>query len=110
MRHVELLVPGFDRPVLLCRGKIVWPRMMTAYVRDGYGACRQYKFEGDCCEMLVCRVCGVRQNLHVFRLNRNHDLDNRIFDCLLTPMDAVQAEDVLATFLFVNDLNGHHQE
>ena len=25
-------------------------------------------------------------------------------------MDAVQAEDVPASFLFVGDLNGHHQE
>ena len=32
------------------------------------------------------------------------------FDCLLTSMAAVQAEDVRASFLFVGDLNGHHQE
>ena len=30
------------------------------------------------------RVCGVRQNLYVFSLYRNPDLDDRIFDCLLT--------------------------
>ena len=36
MRHVlELLVPGFGRPVLLCWGK--WPRggVMAAYILDG---------------------------------------------------------------------------
>ena len=60
--------------------------------------------------MLVFRVCGVRQNLYVFSLYRNLDLDDRIFDCLLTSMAAVQAEDMLASFLFVGDLNGHHQE
>ena len=39
MRHVsELLVPGFGRLVLLCRGKMPRARMMAAYVRDGYGA------------------------------------------------------------------------
>ena len=39
MRHVsEVLVPGFCRPVLLCRGKIPRAREMAAYVRDGYGA------------------------------------------------------------------------
>ena len=32
------------------------------------------------------------------------------FLTLLTSMDAVQAEDVHASFLFVGDLNGHHQE
>ena len=43
-------------------------------------------------------------------LYRNPDLDDRIFECLLASMAAVQAEDVHASFLFVGDLNGHHQE
>ena len=46
MRHVsEVLVPSFGRPVLLCRGKMPQARGMAAYVRDGYGAFRQPKFE-----------------------------------------------------------------
>ena len=60
--------------------------------------------------MLVFRVCGVRQNLYVYSLYLDPDLDDRIFDCLLTSMAAVQAEDVRASLLFVGDLNGHHQE
>ena len=41
MRHVsDVLVPGFGRPVLLCRGKMLRARGMAAYVRDGYGAFR----------------------------------------------------------------------
>ena len=56
------------------------------------------------------RVCGVRQNLYLYSLYRNPDLDDRIFDCLLASMAAVQAEDVRASFLFVGDLNGHHRE
>ena len=60
--------------------------------------------------MLVFSVCGVRQNLYVYSLYRNPDQDDRIFDCLLASMAAVQAEDVRASFLFVGDLNGHHQE
>ena len=52
----------------------------------------------------------MRQNLYVFSLYRNPDLDDRIFDCLLASMAAVQAEDVRASFLFVCDLNGNHQE
>ena len=59
--------------------------------------------------MLVFRVCGARQNL-CFTLYSNPDLDDRIFDCWLTSMAAVQAEDVCASFLFVDDLNGLHQE
>ena len=55
-------------------------------------------------------LCDIRQNLYVYSLYRNPDLDDRIFDCLLASMAAVQAEDVRASFLFVGDLNGHHQE
>ena len=58
----------------------------------------------------VFRVCGVRQKLYVYSLYRNPDLDDRISYCLLASMAAVQAEDVSASFLFVGDLNGHHQE
>ena len=61
MRHVsELLVPGFGRPVLLCLGRMPRASGMVAYVRDGYGAFRQPKFECGCCEMLFFMVCGLR--------------------------------------------------
>ena len=60
--------------------------------------------------MLVFGVCGVRQNLYVFSLYCNPDLDDRIFDCLLASMAAVQAKDICASFLLVGDLNGHHQD
>ena len=84
MSHVsEVLVPGLSRPVLLCRSTMPKARGMAAYVRDGYGAFRQPKFECGCCEMLVLRVCVVRQNLYVYSLYRNPDLDDRIFYCLL---------------------------
>ena len=55
-------------------------------------------------------MCGARQNFYVFILCRNPDRDDRIYDCLLTAMAAVQAADERASFLFVGDLNGHHQE
>ena len=58
----------------------------------------------------IFRVFSVRQILYVFSLHRNPDIDDRIFDCLLVSMAAVQAEDISATFMFVGDLNGHHQE
>ena len=107
-RHIsEFLVAGFGRPVLLCRQGMSRARGMAAYVRDGYGAFRQPKFECGCCEMLVC---GARQNFYVFSLYRNPDLDDLIYDCLLTAVAAVQAACVRASFLFVGDLNGHRQE
>ena len=40
----------------------------------------------------------------------NPDLDDRIFDYLLSSMAAVQTENVLASFLLVGDLDDHHQE
>ena len=80
LRHVsELLVPGFGRPVLLRRGKLPRARGMAAYVRDGYGAFRQPKFECSCCELLVVRVCGLRQNFYVYSIYHNSDQDDRDF-------------------------------
>ena len=73
-------------------------------------AFRQPNFECGCFEMLIVRVCGLRQNFYVYSLYRNPDQDDRIYDCLLTSMVVVQAEDVRASFLFVGDLNGHHQQ
>ena len=102
MRHVsEVLIPGFSRPVLLCRSKMPRARGLAAYVRDGYGAFREPKFECGFCEMLFLLVCGVRQNLYVYSLYRNP---------VLASIAAGQAEDVRASFLFVGDLNDHHQE
>ena len=49
----------------------------------------------------VGRECIERQNLYMFSLYRNPDLDDLIFNCLLTLMAAVQAEDVRASFLLV---------
>ena len=46
----------------------------------------------------------------MFSLYHDPNLDDRIFYCLLASMAAVQAEDVRASFLFVIDLLGYHQE
>ena len=91
MRHVSgLLVPGFGRHVLLCWGKIPRARGMAAYVRDGYGAFRQPEFECGCYEIMFFMVCGARQNLYVFSLYRNPDIDYQIFDCLLDTTQTLQ--------------------
>ena len=46
----------------------------------------------------------------MYSLYCNPDQDDRIYDRLLTSMAAVKAKDVRASFLFMGDLNGHHQE
>ena len=106
----QLLVPGFGPPLFLCGDGMPLARGMAASVRDRYGAFRQPKLERGCCEMLVFRVCGARQNFYVFSLYRNPDIDDRIYDCLRTAMAAEHAVDEGASFLFVRDRNGHHQE
>ena len=89
MPHLsEILVPGFGRPVVLCWGKMPRARGMAAYARDGYGVFHQPTFECGCCEMLDFRVCGVIQNLYVFSLYRNPDLDDQIF-LLFTSMSSI---------------------
>ena len=43
----------------------------------------------------------------MFSLYCNPDLDDWIFDCLLASMAAMY---IRTSFMFVGDLNGHHQE
>ena len=110
-RHVaELRLPGFCGPTLLPCGERARVRGLALYVRDGFPAYRQRKYECDCCEMYVVRVCGIRQNFYLFGCYRNPDLDDHIFDCLLNALAKVQSEDRRAAFVFVGDFNAHHEE
>ena len=52
----------------------------------------------------------MRPNFYVFSLYYYPDIDYGIFDTLLRSIAAVQVEEVRASFLFVDDLNAHHQE
>ena len=79
IRHVSVLVPGFGRPVLLCRGRMPRAQGMSTYVRDGYGTFRQPKFKCDCCEILGFRARGVKRNFYVFSLYRSPDLMTEFF-------------------------------
>ena len=79
-------------------------------MRDGYRAFRQPKVNFGCWDMLAFMAFGARQNFYVFSLSRHSDLDDRIYDCLLTSMAAMHAEDVSASFRFVGDLNDNHME
>ena len=42
-------------------------------------------------------MCGARQNFYMFSLYRNTDRDDRIYDCLLTAVVAMQAADAHAS-------------
>ena len=52
----------------------------------------------------------MRQNLYVYSLYHNPDLDDRIFYCLLASMAACRLKMSMHLSLFVGDLNGHHQK
>ena len=55
-------------------------------------------------------MCSARLSFYVFSLYCNPDLDDRIYECLLTAMVAVQTVDARGSFLFMGNLNGHHQD
>ena len=110
-RHVaELRIPGFGSPAQIRCGDLPEARGLIAYVRDGFAAHRQRTYECGCCEMLVIRVCGGRQNFYVFAVYRNPNLDDHIYDCLIDSMARIESVDGRAAFVFVGDLNAHHQE
>ena len=39
---------------------------MAAFVRNGYGAFQEEKFEHDCYKIMVFKVCGESQNFYLF--------------------------------------------
>ena len=110
MHHVsELLVPRFGCLVLLWEGKMPQARGIAAYTWDCYGEFHQPKFESGCCQIVVFRVCGVRQNLYVFSIYRNPDRHNRIL-IVYWHQRLLCTENARASFQFVGNLNGHHLE
>ena len=111
LRHIsELLIPGFKKPTLLKRDAIPRARGMALYIREGLSASHRPLYECGCHETQVVKVSGRLVNLYVFASYRNPDLDDTIFDCLLTKMATVQENDPKACFVFVGDYNAHHTE
>ena len=111
LRHTsELLMPGFKKPMLLKRNSIPRALGMAIYVREGFSASRNHSAECGCHEVQVMKVCTKRQNFYLFSIYRNPDLDDSIFDCLLSSMASIQESDRKATFIFVGDFNAHHND
>ena len=110
LRHVwEVLVPGFGRTVLLCRGKMPGPE---GWLHTFEMVTEHFANPNLSVVVAKCWFLGfvVRYRTFMLSVYRNPDLDDRIFYCSLASMAAVHADDVRASFLFVGDLNGHHQE
>ena len=121
LRHPsEILIPGFNKPILLKRDNI--PRRrdnndnnhrrqgMAVYIRKKYPASHKTKYECGCHEVQVLKVSGRHNNFYVFSIYRNPTLNDDIFDCLLTNMAKVQQDDRKASFVFIGDFNAHHRE
>ena len=83
---------------------------MCIYVKSGFCATRFKKFKCWCHEIMVIRICSRFNNFYVFSLYRNPDLNNSIYDCLLSSMAQIQSIDSKSSFAFVGDLNTHHKE
>ena len=106
----EFLLPGFSKPLLLRRNAIPRARGMALYIKSGFSATRFNKFECGCHEVMVVRVCSRFHNFYIFSLYRNPDLDDTIYDCLLSSMAEIQSLDYKSSFLFLGDFNAHHRE
>ena len=79
------------------------------YVKSGFSSCRMSQYE---CVMkfwfleYVSRV----NNVYIFSIYRNPDLDDSIYDCLLSSIASIQSKDVKSSIIFVGDFNAHHRE
>ena len=110
-RHTsEILIPGFNKPFILRRNSFPRACGMCIYVKSGFCATRFKKFKCWCHEIMVIRICSRFNNFYVFSLYRKPDLNNSIYDCLLSSMAQIQSIDSKSSFIFAGDLNAHHRE
>ena len=94
----------------LLRDEVDQFRGLAAYERDFFSAYRQRGYECRYFEVVVVRICSSSHNSYLFVVYRNLDVSINIFDCLLTAMAKVQSVDRKTSFLFVDNVNAHHEE
>ena len=92
--QVELLIPGFNKPILSHRDATPNARGMAVYIRSGYSAFRKSNFECSCHEMTCVRVCGKFNNFYLFSCYRNPNANDLIYDCLLEKMAIIQESEL----------------
>ena len=99
---------GFNNPTLLPRE--FRPRIhgLTTYIRSEFSAIIKKENVCTCHEFQVIRVCSKSNNFFIFSLYCNPNLDDSIYDCLLSSMSEIQEFDRYFSFIFVGDLNAHH--
>ena len=110
-RHIsELLLPNFDKPLLLLRNSLPRAQGLCVYTRAGFSTSRFNKYECGCHEIMVVRVCSRFNNFYIFSIYRNPNSDDSIYDCLLNSYINIQEEDRKACFIFIGDFNAHHRD
>ena len=83
---------------------------MAVCIRSGCSIFHKAIFECGCHEIQNIKVCGKHNNFHLFPVYWNHDVNDRIFDCLLVSMAAIQENDRKPSLVFNGDFNAHHKE
>ena len=83
---------------------------MAAYIRNSCSDSHKATFECGCHEVQIIKVCGRHNNFYMFSVYQKPDADDRISDCLLVIMAAIQENDRKASFAFIGDFNAHHKE
>ncbi len=106
----ELMIPGFNKPLFICRSVAKRRRGMSVYIREGFSAHQTTKFECACHETVVIRVCAHLQFFYIPGSYRSPDSDDTIFNCLFMAVSVIQDDDRQASFVFVGDFNAHHRE
>ena len=100
MRHAsEVLIPDSKKPILFKCNATHRAQEMAAYVRKDFPASHKTSYESRCHEVEAFKVCGKTNHFYLFSIYRNPNADDRIFDCLLTSMTAIQKSDQKAAFL-----------
>lgn len=61
-------------------------------------------------DVLSLKVCNKHDNIYLFSIYCNPDVDDSLYDCPLTRMAAIQENDKKALFLFAGEFNDHHTE
>ena len=80
----------------------------ATYIRSGFSATIKNENVCTCHKFQVIRVCSKSNNLYIFSLYCNHDLEDSIYNCLLSSMMDIQKLDKKSSFIFVGNLNAHH--
>ena len=83
---------------------------LAGYIRSGYSATIWKDNVCNCHEVQLILVCSRLNKFYSFKFYHNSDLNDLLYDCLLTSMSNIQQKNRNAAFKFVGDVNAHNQK